>query len=70
MHICSAVVLSYLDAGFEAQCPRKDFFAACLLLLLATAKMFSSSSEPEHKNRKPSWAIKTQARTELGLSLA
>ena len=38
MHICSLVVLSYLDAGFEPRCGRKDFllaaFGCCLLLLL------------------------------------
>ena len=33
MHICSAVVLSYLDAGFESQCPQKEFM--CVYLLLA-----------------------------------
>ena len=36
MRICSAVVLSYLDAGLEPQCPRKEF-SCCLLLLLAAA---------------------------------
>ena len=43
MRVCSPVVLSYLDAGFEPRCGRKDhlFLAAaaaaaccCLLLLL------------------------------------
>ena len=35
MHICSPVVLSYLDAGFEPPCGHKDFWTFCLLLLLA-----------------------------------
>ena len=34
MRLGSAVVLSYLDAGFEPRCGRKDFLTACLLLLL------------------------------------
>ena len=29
MRLGSAVVLSYLDAGFEPPCGRKDFFSAC-----------------------------------------
>ena len=41
MRVCSAVVLSYLDAGFDSWCGRKDFWTACccclLLLLLLLA---------------------------------
>ena len=37
MRLGSAVVLSYLDVGFEPRCGRKDFSTACLLLLLAAA---------------------------------
>ena len=37
MRICSPVVLSYLDAGFEPCCGRKDFWIACCLLLLMLA---------------------------------
>ena len=38
MRICSPVVLSYLDAGFEPRCGGKDFWTfCCLLLLLAVA---------------------------------
>ena len=37
MRICSPVVLSYLDAGFEPRCGRKDFLCACCLLLLLAA---------------------------------
>ena len=37
MRLGSAVVLSYLDAGFEPLCGRKDILTACLLLLLAAA---------------------------------
>ena len=50
MRVCSPVVLSYLDAGFEPQCGRKDFFTACcccLLLLLAAAEMCRSSLDPK-----------------------
>ena len=32
MRLCSPVVLSYLDAGFEPRCGRKDFWTFCLLL--------------------------------------
>ena len=32
MSISPAVVLSNLHAGFETQCPEKDFLIACLLL--------------------------------------
>ena len=39
MRVCSPVVLSYLDAGFEPRCGRKDFWTACVLpLLLAAAE--------------------------------
>ena len=34
MRICSAVVLSNLDAGFESRFSRKEFLGVCLLLLL------------------------------------
>ena len=37
VRVCSPVVLSYLDAGFEPRCCRKDFLIAyccCYLLLL------------------------------------
>ena len=34
MRVCSPVVLSYLDAGFDPTCGRKDFLLACCLLLL------------------------------------
>ena len=37
MRLGSPVVLSYLDAGFEPRCGRKDFWGACCLLLLAAA---------------------------------
>ena len=33
----SLVVLSYLDAGFEPRCGRKDFLTACLLACLLAA---------------------------------
>ena len=37
MLLCSPVALSYLDAGSEPLCPRKDVVTACCLLLLAAA---------------------------------
>ena len=37
MRLGSPVILSYLAAGFEPRCGRKDFLCACLLLLLAAA---------------------------------
>ena len=47
MRLCSPVVLSYLDAGYEPWCGRNDFLTACccllLLLLLLLAKTCSSS---------------------------
>ena len=52
MRLGSPVVVSYLDAGFELRCGRKDFLLACLLLLLllllaAAAKRCSSSLAPK-----------------------
>ena len=35
LRVCSPVVLSYLDAGFEPICTRKHFLIACCYLLLA-----------------------------------
>ena len=35
MRLCSPVVLSYFDAGFEPRCGRKAFLGAWLLLLAA-----------------------------------
>ena len=45
MRICSAVVLSYLDAGFEPRCPQQDFFNH-LLLLLGTCCMLKCVTHP------------------------
>ena len=80
MRLCSQVVLSYLDAGFEPLCGRKDFWTArCLLLLLlaavaAAAKTCCSSLDPKRgvkpRQGEPSSVIKSRTRTELGLSLA
>ena len=51
MRLGSPVVLSYLDAGFEPRCGRKDFLSACccclLLLLLAAAKTCRSALAPK-----------------------
>ena len=34
MRICLRVILSYFDARSKTECPQKDFWIACLLLLL------------------------------------
>ena len=53
MRLSSPVVLSYLDAGFEPRCGRKDFLSACccllllLLLLAAAAKTCCSALAPK-----------------------
>ena len=52
MRLCFPVVLSYLDAGFEARCGRKDFLLACcccclLLLLAVAAKTCCSPLDPK-----------------------
>ena len=75
MHICSAVVLSSLHAGFETPCSQKDFFTVCLLLLAATTcccLLLTGVAHPETLSRvvkprqgKPSSVIKTFTRTEL-----
>ena len=83
MRLGSAVVLSYLDAGFEPRCGRKDFLTACLLLFLATAAscccllLLKRVAHPwplkggiKPRQGKPSSVTKTRTRTELGPSLA
>ena len=37
MRLCSLVVLSYLDTGFEPRCGGKDFWTACCCCLLLLA---------------------------------
>ena len=63
MRLGSPVVLSYLDAGFEPRCGRKDFLTACLLLLLLAACCLLLLKRVAH-------LIKTRTRTEPGPSLA
>ena len=47
MRLCSPVVLSYLDGGFEPRCGRKDFLlACCCCLLLATCSNVSLILRP------------------------
>ena len=48
MRLGSKVVLSYLDAGFEPRCGRKDFWTACCCCccLLLLAKTCSSALAP------------------------
>ena len=79
MRVCSSVVLSYLDAGFEPRCGRKDFWTACLLacLLLLLLLMLKRVAHPwtlkggvKPRQGKPSSVIKTGTNTELGPSLA
>ena len=54
MCLGSPVVLSYLDAGFEPRCGRKDVLCACLLLLLAAACCLLLLSRLE---LGPSWVL-------------
>ena len=82
MRVCSPVVLSYLDAGFDPWCGRKDFWTAsscccCLLLLLLLLLLLKRVAHPwtlkggvKPRQGKPSSVIKTRTRTELGPSLA
>ena len=77
MRLCSTVVLSYLDAGFEPRCGVKDFWGACCLLLLLLLLLLKRVAHPyplkggvKPGQGKPSSVIKTQIRTELGPSLA
>ena len=46
MRICSLVVLSYLHAGFEPRCGRKDFWTLCCLLLAAAAVAAKTCCSP------------------------
>ena len=69
MRMSSLVILSHLDAGFGAPCPRRDFLVACLLLLLLL--LLSCAAHPwtltrgvKPRQGKPSSVIKT--RTSLG----
>ena len=63
MRLCSPVVLSYLDAGFEPRCGRKGFWTACCLLPLLLLA-------PTAVAAKMCCSITTRTRTELGPSLA
>ena len=61
MRICSPVVLSYLAAGFDPRCRRKDFLLTCrCLLLAAAAKMCCSSLDPKR------WCKTSTGQTQLG----
>ena len=46
MRLCSPVVLSYLDAGFEPRCGRKDFLTACCCLLLLLLLLLKRVAHP------------------------
>ena len=77
MRICSPVVLSYLDAGFEPRCGHKEFWtfclllaACCLLLLKRVAHPWTLKGGVKPRQGKPSSVIKTRTRTELGPSVA
>ena len=70
MRLGSPVVLSYLDAGFEPRCGRKDFSSACLLacllLLLLLLLLLKRVAHPwplkggvKPRQGKPSSVIKT-----------
>ena len=66
MRLGSLVVLSYLDAGFDVRCRRKDFWTTCCLLLaaccllLAAAKTCCSSLDSKRWCKTSTWL------TELG----
>ena len=73
MRVCSPVVLSHLDAGFEPRCGRKDFLLACCLLLAAcclllllkrVAHPWTLKGGVKPRQGKPSWVT----RLELGPS--
>ena len=78
MRLGSPVVLSYLDAGFDARCGLKDFLTACccllllllLLLLKRVAHPWPLKAGVKPRQGKPSSVINTRTRTELGPSLA
>ena len=75
MRLFSLVVLSYLDAGFQPRCGRKDFLLACLLLaccclLKRVAHPWTLKGGVKPRQGKPSSVIKSGTRTELGPSLA
>ena len=71
MRLGSPVVVSYLDAGFEPRCGRKDFLTACcclllllLLLLKRVANPWPLKSGVKRGQGKPS----SVSRLELGTS--
>ena len=78
MRLCSPIVSSYLDTGFEPRCGHKDFWNLCLLaacccccsLLKRVAQPWPLKGGVKPRQGKPSWVIKTPTRTELGPSLA
>ena len=74
IRVCSPVVLSYLDAGFEPRCCRKDFWTFCLMLLLLLLKRvahpWTLKGGVKTRQGKLSSVIKTRTRTELGPSVA
>ena len=77
MRLCFPVVLSYLGAGFDPRCRRKDFSCVCcccccllLLLLKRVAHPWTLKGGVKPRQGKPSSVIKTRTRTELGPSLA
>ena len=51
MRICSPVVLSYLDAGFEPRCGGKGFLTACCCLLLACLLLAKTCCSPLNPKR-------------------
>ena len=67
MRLGSAVVLSYLDAGSQPRCGRKDFWGACCLLLLKrVAHPWTLKGGVKPRQGKPSLVIRS--RLELGPS--
>ena len=75
MRLGSPFILSYLDAGFEPRCGRKDFWTACcclllLMLLKRVAHPWPLKGGVKPGQGEPSSVIKTRTRTELGPSVA
>ena len=59
MRLCSPVILSCVDAGFEPQCGLKDFLTACclLLLLLLLLKRVAQPWPLSRLELGPSWVL-------------
>ena len=69
MRLGSPVVLSYLDAGFEPRCGRKDFSCVCLLAGAAAAAVAAKTCcSPLDPKRWCKTSTVMKSRLELGPS--